>query len=63
MKRPKRKKIRLENYDYSLNGAYFITICTRNNQLFFREKESRYKPFDIYPVGATSGRPYNISCN
>ena len=25
---PKRKKIRLQNYDYSECGAYFITICT-----------------------------------
>ena len=25
----KRKKIRLENYDYSRNGIYFVTICTK----------------------------------
>ena len=25
---PKRKKIRLKEYDYSTNGVYFITICT-----------------------------------
>ena len=28
MEQPVRKKNRLENYDYSQNGAYFITICT-----------------------------------
>ena len=27
---PKRKHPRLKNYDYSENGAYFITICTKN---------------------------------
>ena len=27
---PKRKPIRLKDYDYSQNGAYFITICTKN---------------------------------
>ena len=27
---PKRKDIRLKNYDYSTPGAYFITICTEN---------------------------------
>ena len=27
---PKRKPNRLRNYDYSQNGAYFITICTKN---------------------------------
>ena len=32
---PKRKKNRLQNYDYSSPGAYFITICTdhRKNTL------------------------------
>lgn len=32
MKRPKRKQIRLPNYDYSQNGVYFVTICTRNRE-------------------------------
>ena len=27
---PKRKHPRLRNYDYSQNGAYFITLCTRD---------------------------------
>lgn len=27
---PKRKQIRLQKYDYSKNGAYFVTICTAN---------------------------------
>lgn len=26
---PKRKPVRLPDYDYSQNGAYFITICTQ----------------------------------
>ncbi|MEG1044002.1 MAG: transposase [Oscillospiraceae bacterium] len=29
---PKRKQIRLQGYDYSSNGAYFVTICTNNRQ-------------------------------
>ena len=28
MKKPSRKKIRLDGYDYSSSGAYFITVCT-----------------------------------
>lgn len=32
---PKRKQIRLENYDYSLNNAYFLTICTYERQKLF----------------------------
>ena len=30
--RPQRKRLRLENYDYSKPGAYFITICTHNRR-------------------------------
>ncbi|MGN1133052.1 MAG: hypothetical protein ACI4RN_01205 [Oscillospiraceae bacterium] len=29
---PKRKQIRLKNYDYSQNGMYFITICTKDRK-------------------------------
>ena len=28
----KRKNNRLDNYDYSQNGAYFITICTKDRK-------------------------------
>ena len=31
----KRKPTRLKGYDYSLPGAYFITICTRNRKCLF----------------------------
>ena len=30
MELPKRKNIRLEGYDYSQNGAYFITLCVKD---------------------------------
>jgi REP element-mobilizing transposase RayT len=30
-----RKKIRLKHYDYTQNGAYFVTICTENRQCLF----------------------------
>ena len=32
---PKRKPTRLRGYDYSQNGAYFITICTHNRKCLF----------------------------
>ncbi|MBQ1211651.1 MAG: transposase [Clostridia bacterium] len=32
---PKRKPIRVENYDYSTQGAYFITVCTANREKIF----------------------------
>ena len=30
-----RKSLRLQNYNYSENGAYFVTICTKGKQHFF----------------------------
>lgn len=49
MELQKRKKIRLDGYDYSLRGAYFVTICTYNRDRLFGEI-----------VGATlCGRPNN----
>ncbi len=32
---PERKRNRLKNYNYSRNGWYFITICTKNRTKFF----------------------------
>ena len=43
---PKRKRNRLENYDYSSCGAYFITVCTLERQNYFWEN-----------VGAIIDRP------
>ena len=30
-----RRQIRLKNYDYSENGAYFVTICSKNKEALF----------------------------
>lgn len=32
-----RRSIRLKEYDYSQNGAYFVTICTRDSACLFGE--------------------------
>lgn len=32
---PNRKQIRLPDYDYSANGAYFVTVCTKNRRNLF----------------------------
>ena len=29
---PKRKPLRLKEYDYSQNGAYFVTVCTQERR-------------------------------
>jgi putative transposase len=31
----KRRSIRLQDYDYSQTGAYYITMCTRNRECLF----------------------------
>jgi len=35
MNPPNRKQLRLKTYDYSLPGAYFITVCTHKRQRLF----------------------------
>ena len=35
MELPKRKNIRLKDYDYSQNGAYFVTICAKDMRNLF----------------------------
>lgn len=32
-----RRSIRLKEYDYARNGAYFVTICAHNHQCLFGE--------------------------
>ena len=34
---PKRKQLRLPEYDYSLSGAYFVTICVHKRKHLFGE--------------------------
>lgn len=50
MKLPKRKHIRLNNYDYSQPGAYFITICVDNRKALLSNIN----------VGASIARPKEI---
>jgi len=39
---PVRKHNSLKNYDYSRNGVYFITICTKNHVELFGEIVGRH---------------------
>ena len=61
MDKPKRKNIRLKGYDYSRNGAYFVTICTQNKMCIFWENYGKYQPLLLKnpTVGTTIGRPKN----
>jgi putative transposase len=37
LERPNRRSIRLQNYDYSCPGAYFVTVCMRKRLCLFGE--------------------------
>lgn len=54
IERPQRKRLRLESYDYSQPGSYFITICTRERN---QEVLCSIEP----AVGAIINRPPRIS--
>lgn len=49
---PKRKNIRLNDCNYSSNGAYFITICTKNkeNLLWENVGANCVRPLDQLPL-------------
>jgi putative transposase len=38
---PERKRMRMEGYDYSRPGAYFVTACTRDRELLFESPEAQ----------------------
>lgn len=52
---PQRRKNRLSGIRYSENGAYFITICTREHNNLFWKDATVYVPCG--PVGAALRRP------
>lgn len=48
---PERKRNRLDHFDYSQNGAYFITICTKKRQnLFWNVGERNARPNSDYKL-------------
>ena len=54
---PKRKHPRLKHYDYSQNGSYFITICTKNNECILGSvKTSQDNSFSPHIVLSPSGK-------
>lgn len=65
MEYPKRKSIRLKNYDYGQNDAFFVTICTQGRAGLFGEIEEngvgaalRGRPFRLlHFTGRHTGRP------
>ena len=57
----KRKQIRLKEYDYSQEGYYFITICTKNRkEILSKIKDNtnvkQYKNTNTVGAGLVSAR-------
>ena len=48
--RPVRKQIRMPEYDYNSNGAYFITVCVKDRKPILSK----------ISVGTTIGRPPDV---
>jgi REP element-mobilizing transposase RayT len=47
-----RKRMRLEGYDYSLDGVYFVTICTHGRAHYFGHRavsDMVYKIWNMMP--------------
>ena len=44
MELPKRKNLRLKNFDYSENGLYFLTLCVKNKEKLLCEIVGRDVP-------------------
>ncbi len=44
---PQKKHIRLKDFDYSTNGYYFITICTKNKKHYFGKIELDKMVFNV----------------
>ncbi|MBI5189612.1 MAG: transposase [Nitrospirae bacterium] len=47
---PVRKKLRLDAYDYSSNGYYFITLCAKDAQAFHRHRQIIVEALDSLPA-------------
>ncbi len=52
---PKRKNPRLKNYDYSLNGCYFVTFCVKDRKQIFGEIRKSDNEF-CQPIVALSDK-------
>ena len=57
---PKRKDIRLKNYNYSSPGTYYVTICTERRQNYFWNDKLDIQKFTWVSVGANCVRPKNL---
>lgn len=57
---PRRKVIRLNDYDYSSPGAYFVTICNKDRRNSFWTEGFITDKVEWITVGANCVRPQNL---
>ena len=64
-KLPVRKKIRMENFDYSSAAAYFITICTKDRKPLFWKNDclKSARANCVYPHLTEIGECVNTEIN
>ena len=55
---PKRRDIRLKNYDYSSPGGFFLTICTLERRNYFLKNVGAF----FERPRANKVRPYGFDC-
>jgi REP element-mobilizing transposase RayT len=58
-RRPNRKSHRLRGFDYSLYGAYFITICTRDHAHLFGDVGDN--EMTLSPYGEIASNEWTVS--
>ena len=61
---PRRQNLRLTSYDYSGQGSYFITICTRNKQILFGQivdNMMKLNPFGDIIESVWKGIPHHYT--
>lgn len=51
MEKTYRKQIRLKTFDYSSNGAYFVTICTKNKEKLFWKSSTDEGDYELSDCG------------
>ena len=57
---PKRKNIRLNHFDYSAPGVYFLTLCTKDKKNYFWNKGFDPNSFYWDQTEAYRIRPFNL---
>ena len=55
------KRLRLPGYDYSTQGAYFVTICTKDRRRILSSISEDHLPFSIEPSLTEIGKCLDLS--